>query len=148
MLGPLLFSLYINDLPAEILNPILLFADDAKFFCKIDKNDGLEDIVKIQQDIDRLFLWSEKWQLFFNISKCKSLHLGKVNPKHVYHMNRHDIVQTSNEKDLGVIIDNLMKFHLHTQFVTSKAKRTLGLIKKSFINISKETYINSCSTSN
>ena len=39
------------------------------------------------------------------------------------------------------IIDDLIKFHLHTQFVTSKANRTLGLIKKSFINISKETFI-------
>ena len=53
-------------------------------------------------------------------------------------MNGHDIIQTSNEKDLGIIIDDLMKFYLHTQFVTNKANYTLGLIKKSFIN-SKET---------
>jgi len=92
----------------------------ANHFYKIDKNDGLEDIVRIQQDIDRLFLWSEKWQLFFNISKCKSLHLGKVNPKHAYHMNGYDIVQTSNEKDLGVIIDDPMKFHLHTQLLLAR----------------------------
>jgi len=140
VLGPILFSLYINDLPAEIQNPVLLFADDTKIFCKISQNDGLENIARIQQDIDRLFLWSEKWQLFFNISKCKSLHLGRLNPKHVYHMNGHDIVQTSNEKDLDVTINNLMKYHLHTQFVTRKANRTLGLIKKSFVNISKETF--------
>lgn len=140
VLGPVLFSLYINDLPAEMQNPVLLFADDTKIFCKVNKNDGLEDIARIQQDIDRMYLWSEKWQLFFNISKCKSLHLGRLNPKHVYQMNGQDIVQTSAEKDLGVTIDDLMKYHRHTQFVASKANRTLGLIKKSFINISKETF--------
>jgi len=119
---------------------VLLFADDTKIFCKINQNDGLEDIARIQQDINQLFLWSEKWQLFFNISKCKSLHLSRFNPKHVYYMNGQDIAQTSNEKDLGVTIDELMKYHLYTQFVTSKANHTLGLIKKSFINISKETF--------
>jgi len=41
-------------------------------------------------------------------------------------MNGHDIVQTSNEKDFGAIIDDLMKFHLYTQFVVSKANCTLG----------------------
>jgi len=109
VLGPVLFSLYINDLPAQIQNPVLLFADDTKIFCKISQNDGLEDIARIQQDINQLFLWSEKWQQFFNITKCKSLHLSRFNPKHVYHMNGQDNVQTSNEKDLGVTIDDLIR---------------------------------------
>jgi len=56
------------------------------------------------------------------------------------HMNGHDIVQTSNDKDLGIISYTLMKFSLHTQFVTSKANRTIGFIKMSFINFSEETF--------
>ena len=114
MLGPVLFSIYINDLPKEIVNPVLLFADDTKIFSKVRRKSSLEDIAQIQRDIDKLFMWSKKWQLFFNISKCKSLHLGGFNPKYTYQMNSQPIEQVSNEKDLGITIDSLMKFHIQT----------------------------------
>ena len=55
-------------------------------------------------------------------------------------MNNQDIQQASNEKDLGIIIDDQMKFHLHTSFATSKVIHTVGLIKKSFVNLTKETF--------
>ena len=47
MLGPVLFSIYINDLPKEIVNPVLLFADDTKIFSKVRRNSSLEDIAQI-----------------------------------------------------------------------------------------------------
>ena len=141
VLGPVLFSIYINDLPKEIVNPVLLFADDTKIFSKVCRNSSLEDIAQIQRDIDKLFMWSMKWQLFFNISKCKSLHLGGFNPKYTYQMNSQPIEQVSNEKDLGITIDSLMKFHIQTSLVTSKALRTVGIIKKSFVSLTKETFL-------
>jgi len=42
-------------------------------------------------------------------------------------------------KDLGIIIDKLLKFHLHSAHVVSKANRLLGLIKKSFEHITIDT---------
>ena len=47
-------------------------------------------------------------------------------------MNGHMLEISDNEKDLGVIIDDKLKFHIHTATATKKANQILGIIKKSF----------------
>ena len=64
-------------------------------------------------------------------TKCKSLHLGRFNPGHVHNMNGHSIERISQEKDLGVIKDEQLKFHDHTFYTINRANCTLGIIKKS-----------------
>ena len=54
---------------------------------------------------------SSLWQLPFNVSKCKLLHLGQFNPRHSYTIEGVDIEKAKEEKDLGVIIDSELKFH-------------------------------------
>ena len=85
-----------------------LFADDAKFFGNVSSS---EEINELQDDLNRLMEWSEIWQLSFNLEKCKSLHIGRSNLKHVYKMKGKHLKQVVDEKDLGVIIDNELKFH-------------------------------------
>ena len=75
------------------------------------------------------------WQMPFNILKCKSLHMGRSNPNHVYSMGGCAIEQTVEERDLGVLIDNHLKFHDDSSMAVGKARRLLGLISKSFINL-------------
>ena len=82
VMGPILFVFFINDMPNTLMNTCKLFADDAKIFCNAFNS-------KLQGDIDELALWSEKWQLPFNVKKCKSLHIGKRNPRTNYTMNGH-----------------------------------------------------------
>ena len=74
VLGPLLFLIYINDLESGIDNWILKFADDTKIFSQIT-NDN--DRKVLQEDLSKLISWSEKWQMLFNNSKCKVMHVGK-----------------------------------------------------------------------
>ena len=50
-------------------------------------------------------------------------------------MNGYTLEQVTEEKDLGIIIDNELKFHKHTAMDIKKANRILGLIKKSFVNL-------------
>ena len=59
----------------------------------------------------------------FNICKCKRLHLGRTNPNHVYNMAGCSIEQTVEERDLGTLIDNQIKFHDHTSMVIGKARK-------------------------
>ena len=54
-----------------------MFVDDTKLFNRICRNDSGNDIANMQHDIDSLILWSNKWQLPFNASKSKFLHLGR-----------------------------------------------------------------------
>ena len=67
--------------------------------------------------------------------------MGRTNPNHVYSMAGCDIEQTNEERDLGVLVDNQLKFHNHTFTAISKARRLLGLISKSFINLSPLVFL-------
>ena len=72
-----------------------MFEDNTKIFTQIIDEDSNK---ALQQDIHSLTDWATTWQLRFNASKCKTLHLGNSNPKHTYKMkNQHG---RSNELDL------------------------------------------------
>ena len=73
VLGPLLSSLFVNDLPSIVKSPLVLFADDAKIYRSIQSD---EDYQILQQDLDNLYKWSQDWQLCFSVTKCKVLHIG------------------------------------------------------------------------
>ena len=74
VLGPLLFLLFVNDLPRWIVNS-MMFADDTKLWCRIETESVSESL---QKDLDSLANWSQKWMLEFNSSKCKVMHEHKV----------------------------------------------------------------------
>ena len=75
VLGPILFLVYIDDLEEGVTGNILKFADDTKLFRKTKE---IGDKQKLQDDIDKLVRWSEKWQMLFNVGKCKCLHTRVV----------------------------------------------------------------------
>ena len=64
VLGPILFLVYINDLEEGVTGNILKFADDTKLFTKTKE---IGDKQNLQDDIDKLVKWSEKWQMNKNI---------------------------------------------------------------------------------
>ena len=138
VLGPILFVIFINDMPDTVESMCQLFADDAKLFSNVHiRNES--NITKLQEDLDKLVKWSETWQLPFNIKKCISLHIGRNNPWHQYKMNGKRLNQVYEEKDLGILMDNELKFHKHTSAVVKKASRNLGIIKKSFLFLDAST---------
>ena len=86
----------------------------------------------MQQDLDRLQEWSTRWQLPFNAKKCKAMHFGANNPRRKHTISEHSLEATGQEKDLGVMIDPTLKFHVHTSAATKKANQILGLVKKTY----------------
>ena len=129
VLGPILFVYYINDLPLSVECSIKIFADDTKAYLPIN---SLSDKYLLQESINKLVDWSEKWQLKFNSEKCKILHIGKNNPKYEYSITENGVAkilnETSSEKDLGVFVDSLLNFEDQVDYVTKKARRLSGLI--------------------
>ena len=73
VIGPLLFSIYVNDLPSIVSSQVLLFADDVKLFCPIVNQ---QSNFQLKQDLLLLKEWSMKWLLNFNIVKTFVMHLG------------------------------------------------------------------------
>ena len=135
VLGPLCFLLYINDLPEAIkASDIMMFADDAKIFgqvCTVQQRDNL------QTDLDNLLAWTELWQLPLNVEKCAVMHLGNKNPLHQFTLGDVLLKNTVEERDLGVYVDNEMKFHLHTAKVLKRCKSVLAIIKRTFTHVNK-----------
>ena len=87
VLGPLLFLLYINDIQKDLSSQMRLFADDSAIYRRIDK---AEDAHELQQDLFKLQEWSSKWQMSFNVGKCKTLRItrkGKNKVNHTYLMS-------------------------------------------------------------
>ena len=70
VLGPILFVVFINDLPDCVDSEVFMFADDTKLYRTIAHQ---SDIQTVQNDINNLFNWSEKWLLCFHLDKCKVL---------------------------------------------------------------------------
>ena len=132
VLGPLLFLIYVNDLPRVISSPSLLFADDTKLFRLITDHDSFQ---QFQNDILTLERWSKLWQLNFNTKKSFIMHLGRNNPCYTYYIDNDPLQSVEEHKDLGVIMDSNLKFHTHTSAVASKANQVFGLIRKSFTNL-------------
>ena len=130
VIGPILFVIFITDVPDEVIKSLCkLFADDCKLYRTVTASGGND----LQQDLFNLEAWSAKWQLPFNATKCKVLHFGANNPQHSSMLNKHTLETTKNEKDLGVIIDEDLKYHVHTTSATKKANQVLGIIKKSYV---------------
>ena len=119
-------------MPGFVESLCQLFADDAKIFRGVCSS---EDNRKLQCD------WAEKWQLYFNTDKCKSLNIGRTNKREVYQMNGICLDQVMEQKDLGVIIDHELKLHQQTAASVKKANRVLGLIKKSFSHLDVTTFL-------
>ena len=68
VLGPILFLLYINDLPDSLQSQVRLFADDTAVYLTAQ---GQADSKKLQNDLDILQKWEQEWDMEFNPSKCQ-----------------------------------------------------------------------------
>ena len=68
VLGPILFLIYINDLPEEISSQVRLFADDTALYLTTE---GADNGLALQRDLDRLAVWETRWDMEFNPSKCQ-----------------------------------------------------------------------------
>lgn len=146
VLGPLLFVLYINDLPNVVHKDtfVYLFADDTKVFRKIESQ---ADHNALQNDIDNLKRWSDTWLLKFHPQKCVSMNIcTKFEPglaektKYVYNMGSHKLAGSECEKDIGMFIDEHLVFDAHINYIVNKANRVLSIIRKSFEYIDIQTF--------
>ena len=145
VLGPLLFTIFVSDMPDQVTNIISLFADDTKMCSYLLPDEHGQLSSNLQEDLNNLQEWARRMQMKFHPEKCKCLHLGKQNPCHTYTMQTSDgkthmITATTNEKDLGVQIDNDLTFSAHIQAQISKANGVLGSIRHTFKYIDQNSF--------
>ena len=131
VLGPILFLMFINDLPDIIVHSnVRLFADDCILYKQIS---CIDDAQKLQTDLASLYLWAETWQMKFNTSKCHVMHitqaiLHKVN--FTYSLGEVPLTAVEKSKYLGVTIQSDLKWKSHILDVSARANRTLSLLRR------------------
>ena len=145
MLGPLLFVIYINDMPdlIEKFAQVSLFADDAKISRYVSNKD---DSIRLQEALEILYSWSEEWLLKLNISKCKVLSITRGTAQdNAYRLNTLggtcNLERVEKMKDLGVIVDEKLKFYDHIHERVNKAYSMLGIIKRNFKYMDKAAFL-------
>ena len=129
-LSPLLFNIFINDIVKVIKHSqILLYADDLKIYRCIE---SVDDCEKIQDDLDNLISWCNLNGMEFNTKKCKVITFHrKSNIIEFKYVISGDILERVNSiKDLGVLFDGGLSFNEHVNFITSKALKLLGFVKR------------------
>lgn len=127
-LGPILFNLFINDLPSVIQNSrCLLYADDLKFFKIIDT---LADSRQLQCDVEHIRQWCQTNKLLLNVSKCKQMSFVRTASSIDFYYTIGDIAleRVRSITDLGLDLDTKMDFHLHFEVIVNKALKLLGFI--------------------
>jgi len=138
VLGPLLFLIFINDLPNVLVNQCKLFADDSKLLGTVRSN---EDVLSIQSDLDALSAWANTSGMSFNAQKCKFIKIGKCPPEVTEPIsfsmddstnNRIVLEEVAVEKDLGVVWQNNLKWGEHVNRACSMAYMKLGMLRRTF----------------
>ena len=136
ILGPLLFSLFINDLPDIFKSPCLMYADDLKLWRTIETS---SDHDCLQQDLNALTDWSVANKLPINFSKCKTLRIhSRCGPK--YHLGNEQLSFTSHEKDLGTVVSNDLSLTRNCKRMVTLAKTRLALLRRTLGNLNKSLF--------
>lgn len=129
VLGPLLFLLYINDLPLSVESPMRLFADDCILYHKIQNS---ADINILQHDLELVAGWEKDWLMDLNPAKCSVVRFTRKRSPIIHQYTSHDIpLQTEDStKYLGVTLTSSLSWTPHIENISGKANRTLGFIRR------------------
>ncbi len=130
-LGPIIFSLFINDIGEALTLPYVLYADDLVFF--VDTTNLSEGMKKIDECYLNLVNWCASCKLTINASKTKVMYFHKANDYNsknflgkVIRLNNEDIEVVQSFKYLGVNLDSNLSFQIHYDHVKLKTSIALG----------------------
>ena len=147
ILGPLMFLVYINDLPCSVVHSSpLLFADDTK--CAYTLPTGISASPEFQADLDALHHWSVVNGLKFNDKKSVCMRFSRVSDtiQPVYTLDGVPIKVLSGHRDLGVMFSSDLSWSDHIDYVTAKCYKVIGLLRRAFssslpVLIKKQLYL-------
>jgi hypothetical protein len=144
VLGPILFLIYINDLPIEVTHGVqcVMFADDVKIYQEIRSHSDTESL---QASLDKIISWSKQWQINLSAGKCNVLHLGKANKLYEYFIDGKLLEPTESCRDLGILMTSDGKYSKHIKNIVKTAYFKISSLFKVFesgnFTLLKKAYI-------
>ncbi|MCG8047725.1 MAG: reverse transcriptase family protein, partial [Candidatus Thiodiazotropha endolucinida] len=138
VLGPLLFLLFINDLPNNLNSTVRLFADDCVVYRQIHSE---EDHHLLQQDLQTLTEWETKWGMDFHPQKCSVLKVTRARSPsvHNYTLKGTTLAEESCTKYLGILLQSNLGWASHINQKVKKANSMLGFLKRNLRKASEDT---------
>ena len=134
ILGPLLFLIFINDLPDSLESMVKIFADDTSLFSLV--RDQRTSSNNLNRDLGRISEWANQWKMSFNPDPSKQAvevyFSHKLDPVDAPPVSFNNSVVTSceSQKHLGLILDRKLVFHRHIGEKISKVNKGIGLITR------------------
>lgn len=143
VLGPILFVHYINNvvnLITERFNnvKVMIYADDIKIYAHVKSPEAKQEL---QDSIDTFFNWIVSLDLILAKEKCYLLRMGRVVVDGNYHIGDSILPVVSEMRDLGVIIDDKLKFSSHVENLSASASRLTSFILRTFTIKNPSVYI-------
>ena len=132
MLGPLLFLIYINDLPDNLKSLVKVLADDTSLFSTV--HDPSKSAKLINDDLQKISDWAFKWKMLFNPDVTKqaqevifSRKSNKTDHPAVF-FNEAPVAKASCQKNLGMYLDEKLNFDTHIKEKIAKANKGIELM--------------------
>ena len=145
ILGPLHFLIYINDLPNKLKSNAKLFADDTSLFTIVKDENESANI--LNNDLSLISKWAFNWKMLFNPDPSKPAQevlfsrKKKAQSHPIISLNNIQVEKLSNQKHLGLILDEKLNFKHHIDSVISKINKGIAVIKKLRYNLSRKSLI-------
>ena len=146
VLGPLLFLIYINDLPDTLLSSLKLFADDTSVFSTVFDTKTSSDA--LNHDLLSVMNWATQWKMAFNPDPNKqatevvfSRKNNLINHPLLY-FNGVPVASSCSQKHLGLILDKKLSFRDHLNEKIQKANKGIGLIKRLYPLVPRKSLLN------
>ena len=141
VLGPLLFLIYINDLPADYIqnnSTVKLFADDTIIYHPINNQ---QDPIALQEDLDSLQRWESDWLMHFHPQKCQTMHI--TNKRNIiqstYTIHNHKLQTTNTAKYLGIHIHSTLNWNTHINKTAQRANTTSAFLHRNIRTCPRKT---------
>ena len=133
ILGPLLFSVFIDDLVDTCENQLYLFADDSTLFAPIRSvNERASVVASLNRDLEKMRVWAANWKVTFEPTKCKALMLSRKRMPTIPDLY-FGSTQLAVERELcilGVTFDSKLLWSRHISDISKKAGQRLGALRK------------------
>ena len=122
VLGPLLFLIYINDLPTQFESSCAIFADDTTV--NAASSDPKLSCARISADLDVATEWADSWGMFFSAEKSEHLHIGKATGQRVTKRGV-PIPEVKHHLHLELVMNNKLSWTEHIKDVHGTCSRMM-----------------------
>lgn len=136
VLGPLLFIIFVNHICSSLTCNYMMFADDLKLYLQHPDNSSFLASPDLQHNINSLASTSASWGLQFAPQKCVHIRFRRgrdVDVGPLYFLDGVGLRLVDSHKDLGITVDNKLRFHAHIRQTVAVAGGIASNLLKSTV---------------